>query len=295
MNIVVTGGAGYLGQRLIPHLIADRNSVTVIDNEIKFCTALMAFQGDDCFEYVVGDITKKLPEMCIDAVIHLAALWPNNDPKYKEAVMNVNASGTKRVLEWAEKCKAKRFIFASDCVYAQAPEDTLIDEDSTHFLDTQYATSKLKAEEYVLSSKIGLVLRLAEIVGPSPLMRYDTFYNSSARSIGKRQEVFVKYPGVIYPVLHISDAVDNIIRLLHLGDESWQQMIGKIYNVASCNLPMGIIAEWGDALVRLGSDDVVRNFAIKWDKITRKTCASYYQNPEEAFNDVINAVRMGML
>ena len=55
-RILVTGGAGYVGSRLVPELLADRYEVRVLDNLMYGQTSLFPYFYDDCFEFIYGDI-----------------------------------------------------------------------------------------------------------------------------------------------------------------------------------------------------------------------------------------------
>src|ERR1700687_6130578 len=99
MNILVTGGAGYLGSTLVPLLLGNDHRVRVVDNLMHGGRALLGVRSHPSFEFVHGDIRDhQTVRKClegIDAVVHLAAIVGDpacaRQPELTQAV-NLNAS-----------------------------------------------------------------------------------------------------------------------------------------------------------------------------------------------------------
>ena len=118
-RVVVTGGAGFIGSRLIRELLGRGYSVVVLDN---FCSGswenLHGLHGRDGFEVVEGDVRDRSVVRKVmkgaDGVVHLAALIDVEasvrDPFQTH---DVNANGTLNLLHEAVKAGVKRLVFAS--------------------------------------------------------------------------------------------------------------------------------------------------------------------------------------
>ena len=153
-RVVVTGGAGFIGSRLVRELLGRGYSVTVLDN---FCSGswenLRGLHGRDGFEVVEGDVRDRRVVGKVmkgaDGVVHLAALIDVEasvrDPFQTH---DVNVNGTLNVLHAAVKSGVRRFVFASStAVYGDA-NPLPLKEDYPLCPISPYATSKAAAEGY---------------------------------------------------------------------------------------------------------------------------------------------------
>src|SRR5437867_2244140 len=154
MNMLVTGGAGYLGSVLVPKLLVRGHRVRIVDLGYFGVGHLRSMRRD--VELVREDIREFSddPRKCsrvlneIDCVIHLAAI--SNDPSAEldPALTNqVNFRATQALAE-AAKARGIRFIFSSSCsVYGESLEE--IDEDGQFRPCTAYAHSKVSADQFL--------------------------------------------------------------------------------------------------------------------------------------------------
>ncbi|HTA82463.1 MAG TPA: NAD(P)-dependent oxidoreductase [Bacteroidia bacterium] len=116
-NILVFGGAGFIGTYLIDELLKQNHTVVASDiNNIG-----EKYYHDNNIPYVAVDITnktdfEKLPNVKFDVVINLAALQPANygEKKYEPGdYININVVGTLNILEFCRKTEVKKIIYAS--------------------------------------------------------------------------------------------------------------------------------------------------------------------------------------
>lgn len=175
MNILVTGGAGFIGSHLVERLILLGHRVVVLDD---FSSGRRANLRDvsQSITLIEGSITDR--DACASAaagmecVFHLAALGsvPRSiaDPITTHAI---NATGTLNVLQAAEKAGARRLVYAaSSSAYGDTP--TLPKEESMHPRPrSPYAVAKLTGEQYCAAffSTYGLEalsLRYFNVYGP---------------------------------------------------------------------------------------------------------------------------------
>ncbi|GGM66476.1 UDP-glucose 4-epimerase [Thermogymnomonas acidicola] len=171
-EILVTGGAGFIGSNLV-NLLSARNSVTVLDNFSSVDDRYIRHLRDR-IRIVRGDITRpeELPVGHFDIIFHLAA---NSDVRggISDPLLDfrVNAMGTVNVLEAARKCDAAVFCFASSStVYGEAEKIPTPENYGPYMPISSYGASKMSGEGFVSAYSHyygfkGLIFRFANIVG----------------------------------------------------------------------------------------------------------------------------------
>lgn len=189
MNVLITGGAGYIGTKLVKHLSGkpEIDQIIIYDNLSK---AHYNFFLGKPFEHgskiisVSGDIldSRQLKKLMkdVDVVVHLAAIvttpFANTDPHFYE---QVNHWGTAEVVYAAEESNISKFIYlSSTSVYGAS--DALSDENTTPAPSTFYGISKLRGEEHVArltEKKNAITIRGGNVYGYSKSMRFDAVIN----------------------------------------------------------------------------------------------------------------------
>ncbi|MDE1044531.1 MAG: NAD-dependent epimerase/dehydratase family protein, partial [Nitrospinaceae bacterium] len=174
MNILVTGGAGFIGSHIVNTYIEAGHCVTVIDNlssgRLQFLNPKAKFYEIDILD---PKITEVLKSEKINAINHHAAQISVSesliDPLFDA---NSNIIGTLQLLQCAVSLKIEKFIFAStggaiygEQIYFPANEDHPCQPLSP------YGISKLSAENYLkfYNEQFGLsttVLRYSNVFGP---------------------------------------------------------------------------------------------------------------------------------
>jgi nucleoside-diphosphate-sugar epimerase len=241
MNVLVTGGAGYLGSVLVPKLLARGHRVKVLDIGYFGVGHLRAFRPTvELVRDDVGRVSKDAKfrdELLdgIDCIIHLAAI--SNDPSAElnpELTEQVNLQGT---LELADIARARgiRFLFSSSCsVYGEAPGE--LNEDSALDPLTVYAVSKVKAEraleQMASTAWRPISLRNGTLFGHSPRMRFDLVVNIFSLYSTLYNEIKIFGPGMQWrPYLHVNDCARAFV---HFAES--QEYRHSIYNIANENL-----------------------------------------------------------
>jgi UDP-glucose 4-epimerase len=153
-NVIVTGGAGFIGSHLVPLLLENGYSVIVLDSLCKGRIENLR----DClrkpqFKFLKADIRDK--EVLLEAfresdiVIHLAALIDVAASVSNPALTHeVNVTGTLNVLQAAAKNNVKRVVFASSTAVYGDPKDMPIKESTNLQPISPYAASKAASEAY---------------------------------------------------------------------------------------------------------------------------------------------------
>lgn len=158
MNILLTGGAGFIGSHVGQKLASEGHSIHVIDDLNDFYDPQI--KRDNLTRllpearFIEGDIRDKSVVECafqpgIDLVIHLAAragVRPSiSDP---ELYISTNISGTYNLLDAARRHKVPKFVFASSSsVYGVNPKVPFAENDLIQSTISPYAMTKLAGEQ----------------------------------------------------------------------------------------------------------------------------------------------------
>jgi UDP-glucose 4-epimerase len=189
MNVLITGGAGYVGTELISLLLShpEVEKVTIYDNLSRpnYNVFLgLRLQKHHKLHFVKGELldSRALRKVLkgIDVVYHLAAKvttpFANADAHVYE---QVNHWGTAELIYAVEESNVKRFIYTSSTgVYGSSKDE--VDEHTSPDPQTLYAISKLRGEEHVrrLMDKIDTyIMRCGNVYGYSKSMRFDAVIN----------------------------------------------------------------------------------------------------------------------
>lgn len=245
-NILVTGGAGFIGSNLVEGLLNDPRvgKVRVIDNlSTGYLDNLKDFNGNPNFEFVEGDIRdyQTCLEVCegMDFITHQAALGsvPRsiNDPITTNAV---NITGSLNIFSAAKEKGVKRVIFAaSSSTYGDSQTlpkvEDVIGKPLSPYAVTKYVVelyADVFAKTYADFEYIGL--RYFNIFGPkqSPNGAYAAVIPLFAEALIKGNSPTINGDGsVSRDFTYVENAVQaNILAIFAENNEA----INQIYNVA---------------------------------------------------------------
>jgi len=257
-NILVTGGAGYIGSHIVEQLIKNKENVIILDNLVTGYKKLINKKA----KFVKADIknkskiTKIIKDYNISSIIHLAAYLnvseaENNKKKYYQN----NIIGTKNLLEACKNSNLENIIFSSSCsIYGDVKGS--VKENRKPNPQGYYAYTKYKSEELIkkFSKKYKFkygILRYFNVAGASPSGKIGEIEKShghliknlAIESLKKKPKIKIfgddystKDGTCIRDYIHVSDLADMHIKGLKYLKDNQKSFIlncgyGKGYSV----------------------------------------------------------------
>lgn len=153
-QILVTGGAGFIGSHLVDRLLADgASSVLVLDNLVNGKRANLAhLQNDPRLHLIEGDVRDENARQQAlngtDIVYHLACLGVRHSLHDPVENHSVNAEGSLQMLQSAKESGVRRFIYVSTSEVFGTAQVVPMDERHPTWPETVYGGSKLAGEAY---------------------------------------------------------------------------------------------------------------------------------------------------
>jgi nucleoside-diphosphate-sugar epimerase len=230
-NILVTGGAGYLGSTMVPDLLAAGHKVTVLDNFMFKQTSLNHCCYHPNFSVVKGDIRQKDTMSKLmkeaDVIIPLAALVGaplcSLDPI---GATTINHDAIELMLKLLSKDQIV-LMPTTNSAYGTGDKDNYCNEESPLRPISQYAIEKVGIEQELMQHESAISFRLATVFGMSPRMRIDLLVNDfTYRAVNDRFVVlFESHFKRNY--IHVRD----VSRVFQHALNNHDSMKGEIFNV----------------------------------------------------------------
>jgi nucleoside-diphosphate-sugar epimerase len=245
-KVFITGGAGYVGAVMVPHLLEQGFEVTVLDLMIYGEHVL---QKHDNLNAIKGDIRDQelLKKIILghDVVIHLACI--SNDPSFElnpDLGKSINLDAFRPLVEISKNSNVKRFFYASSSsVYGIKDEPNVHEETILEPL-TDYSIFKAECEkilaEYQSDDFTTTTIRPATVCGYSPRQRLDVVVNILTNLAYHKREISIFGGDQLRPNIHIADMVEAYMVLLRAPKE---KIAGQIFNAGYENQSVKEIAE----------------------------------------------------
>jgi nucleoside-diphosphate-sugar epimerase len=305
-NVMVTGGAGYVGSVLIPKLLAAGHKVTVLDL-FMYGPVFDAIKNNPDLRLVKGDIRDPAAVNEAlrgnNAVIHLACI--SNDPSFEldpGLGKSINYDCFRPLVRASKKAGIKRFIYASSSsVYGVKSEPEVTEELSCEPL-TDYSKFKAMCEvdlaEEAASGFVTCTVRPATVCGYAPRQRLDVVVNILTNLAVNTGRIRVFGGTQRRPNLHIDDMADAYLFLLQQED---RKIDGKFYNIGYENHSLMKIADivksvvGGDIGVVVEPTDDLRSYHVSSEKIRRELGFAPKRTIEQAVSGLVDAFKTGRL
>ena len=230
-NILVTGGAGYLGSILVPELLRGGHKVTVLDNFMFGQNSLLECCADEDFDAVRGDareeaVLKPLLEGA-DYIIPLAALV--GAPlcgRDKVGTITTNRDAIASIAKLASR-EQKIIYPCTNSGYGIGQKGIYCSEETPLKPISLYGKAKVEAEQILLNRGNSISLRLATVFGMSPRMRIDLLVNDFTYRAVKDRFVIVFEGHFKRNYIHIRDVARAFIHAI----DNFDRMKNEPYNV----------------------------------------------------------------
>ena len=310
-NVVVTGGAGYVGAILVPKLLDQGCRVRVID--------LFLFGHDVLpkdhprLECVEGDIRDAalLKQVMTDqdAVIHLACI--SNDPSFElnpGLSRSINYECFEPLVLSAKGAGVRRFIYASTSSVYGISDAADVTEDHPLVPLTDYNKYKGMCEPILLRHHspefVTVIIRPATVCGYSPRLRLDLTVNIFTNHAVSNRKILVFGGAQKRPNIHIDDIAELYIDLLSLPAA---QIGAKTFNAAYENHTIAELAqmvqrivsrelpELGPIALETTPTNDTRSYHVSSAKIKRELGWVPKRTLEDAVVDLCRAFRTGKI
>jgi nucleoside-diphosphate-sugar epimerase len=277
MNILVTGGAGYLGSIMVGYLLDAGHKVTVVDNFMFGEPTLNQHCQNDNFDVVNGDV--RLKEVMApliakaDVLIPLAALVGaplcTKDPI---AAKTTNNDAVMLMLKLASKDQ-KILMPTTNSAYGSGDKNNFCTEESPLNPISSYAIEKVEVEKALMERENAISFRLATVFGMSPRMRIDLLVNDFTHRAVNDKAVVLFESHFKRNYIHVRDVSKVFIH----GLNNFDNMKGEVFNVGLSTANVSKlelckkIAEQVPGFVfietELGTDPDQRNYIVSNQKL----------------------------
>ena len=237
MNVLITGGAGYIGSELVGYLI-DNHNVTVLDSLMYDHTSLLRYAQNDRFNFVKGDVrnTKLLYRLMNknDIILPLAALvgFPLCDDHPRDA-QEINYGVNRYIAE--HKSADQMVIYpCTNSGYGVSKDGSVCTELSPLNPVSLYGKTKVMAERVYQEADNCVTFRLATVFGPSSRMRSDLLVNNFVLRALKDRLLVLYECEFMRNYVHVAD----VCRAFKFTLENWESCKNETYNVGNDALNM---------------------------------------------------------
>ena len=230
-NVLVTGGAGYIGSILTEFLLELGFNVTVLDNFMYKQASLNHLCHNPRFNVVNGDIRNLAHIQPLlkdaDVIIPLAALV--GAPLCNKDVVGADTTNKEAIFKMLDKVsKEQRIIMpTTNSAYGSGDENNFCTEESPLNPISKYAIDKVAVEEMFMQRENSISYRLATVFGMSPRMRTDLLVNDLTYRAVNDGYVVIFEGHFKRNYIHVRDVCDAFIHAIY----NFNTMKGQIYNV----------------------------------------------------------------
>lgn len=310
-NVLLIGGAGYVGTVITSHFLKQGYKVTVLDNFIydnQF--SVIPFVGDPNYKIVYGNmgdsrVLDSVSDGITDVIILSGLVGDPITKKYPNESEAINEVAVKNCMDYFNGKGIGKLVFISTCSnYGLIKDNELADENFELSPLSLYAKAKVANEEYLMSKKgavdyTGVVLRFATAFGLSPRMRFDLSISEFVRDMFFGEDLEVYDKDTWRPYCHVRD----FARLLDIVINSEKEKVnfevfnagGNVNNATKQMLIDEILKRVPDANVSFsenGSDP--RNYRVTFEKVKNVLGFEPKYTVKDGVDELVNALEIGL-
>lgn len=310
-NVLLIGGAGYVGTVITSHFLKLGYKVKILDNFVyNNQESIQAYLGDENYEFIKGDLADKvILEKAAKDVMNVVILGGLvGDPitkKFPEASYEINEVGVKACIDFFDDKMLNRLIFISTCSnYGLIKEDELADENFQLNPLSLYAKAKVGAELHLMSKKgkvqyTGTVLRFATAFGLSPRMRFDLSVSEFVRDLFLGEELLVFDEHTWRPYCHVRDFARLIELVINAECEKVDFEVfnagGEVNNFTKKMIVDTIASYIPDAKIKFGTNGSdPRNYKVSFKKVRDILDFEPKFTVKDGIEELIYALRIGV-
>ena len=310
-QVLVIGGAGYIGSVLVRKLLFKGYKVKVLDNLLyDNGSSVVDLLENPNFSFIRADfcdgggLNQWLKD--ISDIVLLAALV--GDPickKYPEIAKRINEEGSIRLFESLNGRGIDKFIFTSTCSnYGLRSTDQYATEEVELNPQSLYAETKVTVERYILEKKdrvdfCPVILRLATAYGLSGRMRFDLTISEFTRELVLGKDLLVYDENTWRPYCHVVDISEVIIKVI---ESPKQKVCREVFNVGSNKenytkkMIVGMVLSYlkkGNVQYKKGGFDP-RNYRVSFGKLASNLGFVNNFTIKDSIPKLIEAIRGGL-
>jgi nucleoside-diphosphate-sugar epimerase len=311
-NVLVTGGAGYIGSVVTKILLRKGYAVTVIDNLLFGGEPIVELLNDPLFRFYKADIRDKasvekvIKERKFYAILHLAAIV--GDPacaKQPDLTRSTNLDGSMAMYELANKYGVERFVFSSTCSnYGKMKNpDEFVHEESELAPVSLYAETKVAFEKYLLSQSREnkckpVCLRFSTVYGLSPRPRFDLTVNEFTKELALGRELVIFGEQFWRPYCHVFDLARAVVLCTEAPEE---KIAFEVFNVGdtSENYTKKMIVDEiekqlpGCSVKYVQKNEDPRDYRVNFEKIKKQLGFEITISVPQGISQISKAVKEG--
>tara|TARA_Y100000590_G_C15733065_1_gene1017711 strand:- start:3244 stop:4182 length:939 start_codon:yes stop_codon:yes gene_type:complete len=299
LNILITGGAGYIGSILVPKLLYKNHKVTVIDNLMFGIDGLLVNFANKNFKFINEDVYNsefiKKNISNFDFVIHLAAIvgYPACK-KYPELAVKINKVSTEQICNLLVK-KSIPILYSSTGSNYGAVEGEICTEETPLNPVSIYGETKTAAELIASQTSNFLNYRFATAFGVSPRMRLDLLINDFVYQAIKNKNLTIYEKNFKRTFIHVIDIAENIIfgiekftdiknNTFNIGSNEMNYSKAEIANIIKKKIPYYL------HYAEIGTDEDKRNYEVDYSK-SKKAGFKTKVDIETGLNELIEVCK----
>ena len=302
MSILVMGGAGFIGRRMIPVLAAAGHEVTCMDIDVAGASTAFAHLGDK-IKVVRGDVTQfddvigAIQEFRADRVVNLSYFIGDLAP---HVAFKLDIQGMDNCFEAARRSGVKHTVFASSvAVTGQQTEfgERLVDETDERRGETQYAVNKIinewQAHDYRRAYGMTITcIRPANVTGPDKKFGSIDHVNCMCQP-ARGQSVTFPHADTMRCVIHVEDMAEVFARVVLTDKPKYETYNSGGAMVSLAELAAQVREFLPEADIRFeaetGGRAISGNYLIDNSRIIEEFSVQYAplrQRVKEVINDI---------